>query len=200
MVAKKPIDYVVLQRAGIIGCTQEEAAFMLGISLTAFKRHLSDDTRFKETWGDVEVGHRASLKRLQWRWAQGLDAEGRPMAGAAGAAVAMTIHLSKHRLGETEKSLVEMNMRGTLEITGRNAAEVLLEGIDPHRLTLPENIELSRLCRLIDEKGNPALPSRERHRLLVLIDKGIPEQSVEPDEDAEVLLLPPPGAYAPLPA
>src|SRR5262245_59104816 len=77
-----------------LGCTQYEAAYVLGVDHRTFKRRLQEPVCYN-AW---EKGHAAgavALRQLQWKHAKRSDASG----------VAMTIHMSKHRLREHDKFL-----------------------------------------------------------------------------------------------
>ncbi len=95
------IDLEQLAKLASIGCTKEEAAYILGCS----KRTLLDRMKqeeVSEAWEKGVVLGKVSLRRLQWRHAN----------GSGSSAVNMTIHLSKHRLGETDKAAIEMSGPG----------------------------------------------------------------------------------------
>jgi hypothetical protein len=95
------IDHGILKALAEIQCTIEEAAAVLGVSKSLLLRRLKD-TNIKASWETGQAIGRVSLRRLQFRHAK--------MPNSAG--VSMTIHLSKHHLGQTEKSLVEMSGEG----------------------------------------------------------------------------------------
>lgn len=95
------IDMMQLVALARIGCTIEEAASVLGCG----KRTLIDRLKledFKQAWEDGQMQGKVSLRRLQWRHAN----------GTGSSAVNMTIHLSKHRLGETDKAAFELSGPG----------------------------------------------------------------------------------------
>jgi hypothetical protein len=77
-----------------LGCTQYEAASVLGIDHRTFKRRLQEP-EFYRAWEKGQAVGAVGLRQLQWKHAKRLDASG----------VAMTIHMSKHRLGEHDKAL-----------------------------------------------------------------------------------------------
>jgi hypothetical protein len=77
-----------------LGCTQYEAASVLGIDHRTFKRRLQEPV-FYEAWEKGQAVGAVALRQLQWKHAKRPDASG----------VAMTIHMSKHLLGQTEKAL-----------------------------------------------------------------------------------------------
>jgi hypothetical protein len=77
--------------------TQQEAAAALDIDRTTLTRHLQLNPKLREAWDRGKQMYFVSLKRLQWKHAQ--------MKNSAG--VNMTIHLSKHDLGEHDKALFE---------------------------------------------------------------------------------------------
>jgi hypothetical protein len=94
---KTEIDPVQLERLAQIHCTIDEAAAVLGCSKSTIIRYLKEPGN-QERWDAGREKGRASLRRLQWQHANGTGAS----------AVTMTVHLSKHWLGETEKVLQEV--------------------------------------------------------------------------------------------
>ena len=91
------IDVVQLEKLAALACTIEQAASVLDVSKRTLLRRLREP-KYKRIWEDGLNKGNVSLRRLQWTKA---------LANTP-ASVAMVIHLSKHRLGETDKSLVEM--------------------------------------------------------------------------------------------
>jgi hypothetical protein len=77
-----------------LGCTQYEAASVLGIDHRTFKRRLQELV-FCQAWEKGQAVGAVALRQLQWKHARRLNASG----------VAMTIHMSKHLLGQHDKSL-----------------------------------------------------------------------------------------------
>jgi len=77
---------------------QNEAASVLGIDHRTFKRRLQEPA-FYQAWEEGQAVGAVALRQLQWKHAKRPDASG----------VAMTIHMSKHRLGEHDKAL-HLNM------------------------------------------------------------------------------------------
>lgn len=124
------IDTRQLEKLAMLACTVEEAAAFLGVSKRTLLRRL-EEPDCKGAW---EVGRNkgnVSLRRLQLKHAQ----------GTGSAAVAMTIHLSKHRLGENDKSLLELSGKGGGPIPIMDAA----------KLASLTDTELSLLERLFDK-------------------------------------------------
>jgi hypothetical protein len=77
-----------------LGCTQYEAASVLGIDHRTFKRRLQEQV-FAQAWEKGQAIGAVALRQLQWKHAKRSDASG----------VAMTIHMSKHLLGQNDKML-----------------------------------------------------------------------------------------------
>lgn len=102
---KSSIDIDKLEQLAMISCTQEEAASVLGVSKRTLLRRIQEP-KYRRAWEDGVNKGNASLRRLQWAKAQ----------SAAASSVPMIIHLSKHRLGQTDKSLIEM--------TGKNGGPI----------------------------------------------------------------------------
>ena len=73
---------------------QNEAVSVRGVDHRTFKRRLQEPA-FYEAWEKGQAVGAVALRQLQWKHAKRPDASG----------VAMTIHMSKHRLGEHDKFL-----------------------------------------------------------------------------------------------
>lgn len=102
---KSAIDIEQLEKLAALACTIEEAASFLGISKNTLIRRLKEQ-KYRRAWDDGLNKGNVSLRRLQWTKAN----------SESSSSVAMIIHLSKHRLGQTDKSLIEM--------TGRNGGPI----------------------------------------------------------------------------
>lgn len=95
-----------LEKLAAMGCTQDEAAEFFDCSKRTLQRYLADsnDRSYHEAWHRGRIRIKQSLRRLQLKHA----------SGTGNSAVQMTIHMSKHQLGESEKSLqVHMNPDGS---------------------------------------------------------------------------------------
>lgn len=104
MAGKPPAEIDLKQLEGIakFHCTIDEAAVFFGCSKRTMLRYLDEENRdpaYREAWERGRTNGKLSLRRLQWQHA----------SGTGSSAVQMTIHLSKHWLGETEKSLLELS-------------------------------------------------------------------------------------------
>jgi hypothetical protein len=93
------IDADNLRKLSALRCTVEEAATFFKTVKRTLLRRLKDDPELKAAWENGKNEGRIALKRLQWRHAQ--------LPNSAG--VQMTIHLSKHELGEHDRQL-NLNM------------------------------------------------------------------------------------------
>jgi hypothetical protein len=114
---KIEVDLRVLEQLASIGCTKEEAASVLGCGKRTLMLRLKE-AAVAQAWEDGVLKGKVSLRRLQWRHAN----------GSGSSAVNMTIHLSKHRLGETDKAAIEMSGPGGNPIQvvfSRNDANLL---------------------------------------------------------------------------
>lgn len=103
----KQIDIEQLETLARLHCTVDEAAAVLKCCKRTLLRYLDPkarDPKYREAWERGRASGKASLRRLQWQHAN----------GSGSSAVQMTIHLSKHWLGETEKALGE-------EVLGKKA-------------------------------------------------------------------------------
>lgn len=91
--SKKEVKLPSLERMAMMQCTNQEMAAILGMSARTFGLKIKEDPVFAET---IERGReigKVNLRMLQQRHAEG---EGGP-------AVNMTMHLSKHVLGQFDK-------------------------------------------------------------------------------------------------
>lgn len=80
-----------------LGCSQWEIATILGIGERTLRERLHHDPEIKRNYELGQVEQFLKLRRLQWRHASGPNG------------TSMTIHLSKHLLGQHDKSLI-MNL------------------------------------------------------------------------------------------
>lgn len=99
------IDKTLLRALAAIGATEEEivAGLVAGgvkLDLRTLKRRLQEE-EYRDEWVQGRSEFKLSLRRLQYRHAR--------MPNSAG--VTMTIHMSKHQLGETEKAALELSGR-----------------------------------------------------------------------------------------
>lgn len=178
------IDYKKVRKLASIHCTQREIASIFDIPFEAFRNLVRNDPLLKEA---IETGMeygKASLRRLQWRHASGFGP----------AAVAMTIHLSKHWLGETDRSTLEID--GSIRVEhglATGGSDKILQGINPALLEAQEQIELNDLCDRLDEVGLIRLSEPQRVRFFELVSKAGGEDSVA-RKPAPILALPPPSS------
>jgi hypothetical protein len=96
------IDADNLRKLSALRCTVEEAATFFKTVKRTLLRRLKEDPALAEAWEHGKNEGRIALRRLQWRHAQ--------MPNSGG--VQMTIHLSKHELGEHDRQL---NLNMTVE-------------------------------------------------------------------------------------
>lgn len=99
---KIKIDLEQLARIASTFATIEQAAIILGCGRRTLLDRMRLDRATKDAWEDGLQRGKYSLKRLQWRHAN----------GNGSAAVNMTIHMSKHHLGETDKAAFELSGPG----------------------------------------------------------------------------------------
>ena len=99
---KSAVDVEQLEKLAGLACTIDEAAAFLGVSKRTLLRRL-EEPRFKQAWDEGLLKGNVSLRRRQWAIAQSDSSSG----------VTRLLHLSRHRLGQTDKSLIE--------ITGKNS-------------------------------------------------------------------------------
>lgn len=96
-----PITAIDLEKLGALHATLEEVAGFYGCAKRTVQLHLKD-AELLLAFENGKAKGKLNLRRLQMRHAQ----------GAGSGAVNMTIHLSKHLLGQTDRSLVEMSGPG----------------------------------------------------------------------------------------
>jgi hypothetical protein len=164
--------------AACSGCTQEEAAAIMGVSEATFKRRLGQEPLLREAWESGHAAMRADI-RMQQR---------RIMRGNGPGAAAMAMRLGEIYLGQTPKSIVEHT--GSIALEGAHAANTFAAGIDPYRWNDDERAEFAVLCDTIDALGGAplALPPSDLDRFFELIRKAKAEQRQD-----HILALPPPG-------
>lgn len=174
---KKEIDYRVVFEAAKINCTLEECAALLGVNPSTVDRRYADDPQFIEAWERGHAMKRADLRRTQWRQAQGFGPQ----------AVQMAIHLGKHILGQTEKSLIEHTGIVQHEVVQVRQSDLMCVGLDSSRFTTGESGELQDLLEALDTTGSlRALGTNRRRRLLALIAKGSGDDAAIDVEFTEV--------------
>ena len=93
---KRTIGSHEIYQLARLRCTKDEAAQFFGLSSTAFSARLHRDFELRLAWDRGAAQSKISLRRQQWTHAQ--------QPGDAG--VRMTIHMSKHQLGEVETQVV----------------------------------------------------------------------------------------------
>jgi hypothetical protein len=82
---------------------------VLGIDHRTFKRRLQEPV-FYQAWEKGQAVGAVALRQLQWKHAKRPDASG----------VAMTIYMSKHRLGQNDKALhLNLTVQDVDELTTR---------------------------------------------------------------------------------
>lgn len=114
------IDPARLEALAKLHLTYDDIAPALGISKRTLVNKLKEP-QYAEAYERGKAAGRQLLKRLQWKHAQ--------MPSSAG--VAMTIHMSKHHLGETEKAALEITGRidSAIEVSVRDRLSSKLEAL-----------------------------------------------------------------------
>jgi hypothetical protein len=128
------LDVEVLKALASIGATEVEIcagliATGIQLDLRTLKRRLQEPA-YRELWDVGKATFQLGLRRLQWRHAK--------MPNSAG--VTMTIHMSKHQLGETEKSLLEISGKDggaieTKDVSARSVVTSRIAGIASRKAT-----------------------------------------------------------------
>lgn len=182
------IDYKKVEEAGALDATLAECAVLCDVSEQTIKRRMSNDPLFIEAWQRGQARCKINLRRLGWRHAKGFGPQ----------AVTAWIHLTKHVLGWTEKSTMEVTGTIQHEITAMRASDLLCQGFDPRCLTPQEAEELQDLCDALDEAGSlRALGSMKRMRLLELIERGAGDNVIDAEFTAVTPELPAPEKSSP---
>jgi len=133
------IDKDILKALASVGATEEEICAGLiatgtQLDLRTLKRRLQEPT-YRQIWDQGKGEFKLSLRRLQFRHAK--------MPNSAG--VTMTIHMSKHQLGETEKSLVEL--------TGKNGGAIETKDVSPRELITSRIASIAARIRPREDSG-----------------------------------------------
>lgn len=164
------IDYKKVEEAAALDATIAECAVLCDVSEATIKRRFNNDPLFIEAWQRGLAKCKINLRRLGWRHAKGFGPQ----------AVTAWIHLTKHVLGWTEKSTMEVTGTIQHEVTAMRASDLLCQGFDPRCLTAQEAEELQDLCEALDEAGSlRALGHLKRIRLLELIERGAGDNAIE---------------------
>ena len=93
---ERTIELEQVRELSEIGCTQVEAAGVLGIGISTFKRRLNDDAEFGRIWEAGRYVLNASLRRMQ-------------IAQVKRGSATMAIWLGKQLLGQRDKIDVSTN-------------------------------------------------------------------------------------------
>lgn len=146
-IGRPPIemDVNIVRRLRETHHTIEEVAAIFNVSPRTVKRRIADDPEFKAAWEAGIAYGKASLRRLQFKHAQ--------MPNSAG--VQMTIHLSKHWLGETDKTALELSgsVDGNVTVTQYDRISSKLDGIGK-RL----NDRVAQIAAAAGARTNPGEP------------------------------------------
>ena len=122
MAGKPPAEIHIEQliKLAALNVTVEEAASYFKCCKRTMLRYL-EKPDFAAAWESGKASGRMSLRRLQWQHAN----------GKGSSAVQMTIHLSKHWLGETDKFLNEHSGPGggPIETKDVSARDILASRI-----------------------------------------------------------------------
>ncbi len=110
-------DWKRIEAMALMQCTQEEISQVMGISVRTLKRQ----KRFAEVIEKGKQEGRASLRRMQWKLAEGEvdNATGKKKPGN----VAMQIWLGKQYLGQKDRAEVEEIRKVTWEEIAKKVKE-----------------------------------------------------------------------------
>lgn len=87
-------QYAQIEKLAAMGCTDEEMAAVMGVSLSTWKRMKSRDELLVKTVAEGKASLNVKLRRMQIEMAMSGDR-------------ALLIHLGKHLLGQNDKVVVE---------------------------------------------------------------------------------------------
>lgn len=119
---KAEINIETLRGLALIHCTIEEAAQVLGVHPDTLENRIKDEPELQQAWEGGKATGKMSLRRLQWRHAN----------GTGNSAVHMAIHLSKHWLKQTEKVLNEHTGKDGGPIDSRVSYVVETPPVEPN--------------------------------------------------------------------
>ena len=102
---KKEIDFETAKRLCYIQCTGEEVAAVLGVDYETLATRIREEYEqdFPTFRNEHSAGGKASLRRMQWKAAEGGN-------------VTMQIWLGKQNLGQTDKAEIEADMNLSIKI------------------------------------------------------------------------------------
>lgn len=112
-----------VRKVAAMQATYGEAASFFGVSTKAFKKALARDPRLQRAWDQGQENGKLTLRRKQHR--------------LASTNATMAIHLGKHYLGQTDKTINE--------ITGKDGGPI--ETVDTSLLSIEEKKALHGLLR-----------------------------------------------------
>ncbi|CAN7376468.1 hypothetical protein LJR220_003352 [Bradyrhizobium sp. LjRoot220] len=130
------IDPVDLEKLGALHATLEEVAGFYGCTKRTVINRLKDPDLLLAFENGKQKG-KLNLRRLQMRHAQ----------GTGSGAVNMTIHLSKHLLGQTDKSL--------LELTGKNGGAIETRDVSARAVVAGRIASIASRIRTGGDSGGP---------------------------------------------
>ena len=152
------IDLLLLGRLAEVGCSVDEIAAMLrrsGLQVDArtIKRRLNEP-KYRDAWDEGQHVGKAMLRSRMVALSRN--------TAAPGPAVQMSIHLSKHWLGMTDKAALELSGRIDSDVQVTSARDRVLRKLD----TLAERIQ-SRVAGIATAAGAgkaPAAANRDGSR------------------------------------
>lgn len=143
---KHQLTATLIEGLAKIACTKGEAADAFGVSHEHFSRILTARSELKEAWARGAANGKVSLRRLQWKHAR--------MRNAAG--VNMTIHMSKHLLGQHDRALLEGKFTSQVDVIHQ-----LLREIDGQSKGLPTFAKENEPPKMLDLLPDPSkVPER----------------------------------------
>lgn len=104
------VDVEQLEKLAGLDCTIEEAAAVLRVSKRTLLRRL-ENPKFRRAWDEGRLKANASLRRKLLALALSDSPQ----------SIAALLHLCKHRLGQTDKSIIEM--------IGKNGGPIQMLGL-----------------------------------------------------------------------
>jgi hypothetical protein len=133
---KVVIDAETLEKLGALHATIEEVGGFYGCTKRTIINRLKEPDLLLAFENGKQKG-KLNLRRLQMRHAN----------GTGSGAVNMTIHLSKHLLGQTDKSL--------LELTGRDGGAIETRDVSARAIITSRIASIAARKRVADDSGGP---------------------------------------------
>lgn len=135
------LDLNQVEELASIGCTQEEAAGVLRLTVPGFEWQLKNHPEVRTAWEWGRAASKMSLRRIIWAQAMGLSS----------AAVNAAQHLAKHVLHETDKAADRK--AGIVEGADANAGAFQFDPAKLKNLSTEDLVTLAGLFAKLTDGG-----------------------------------------------